>query len=258
MLTHHSTHSSDQTIKTSKLIIALIFALLVVCACSVPVCANKRKAIVGRQRAVVVDERLAALRRDPSLIAPLVQRLGRGRVVAILGARQTRDGLTFYRVAATRRTRGWLPAESVVAPAHTRADARLLRLIESAADFERIARARIFLDEFPHSRLRPRVLLLYGQAAEEAAAKLSHEAARRLKEEQLPADGAPLRSYYLNYNGLDRYNRQGVTFLFDQMAREFHYDGASWRELVARYPRSPEAAAAQRYLTAQTTATMRR
>jgi hypothetical protein len=254
MPTHNSTRSSDQVIKASR----LLFALLVVCACSASVCANKRRAIGGRQRALVVDERLAALRREPSLTAPLVQRLGRGRVVAILSARRTSDGSTFYRVAATRRTRGWLPAESVVAPAHAGADARLLRLIESAADFERIARARIFLDECPRSPLRPRVLLLYGQAAEEAAAKLSHEAARRLKEEQLPADGAPLRSYYLNYNGLDRYNRQGVTFLFDQTAREFHYDGASWRELVQRYPHSPEAAEAQRHLTAPNTATMRR
>ena len=27
------------------------------------------------------------------------------------------------------------------------------------------------------------------------------------------AGGAPIFSYFLNYNGLDRYNRQGITFV---------------------------------------------
>jgi hypothetical protein len=58
--------------------------------------------------------------------------------------------------------------------------------------------------------------------------------------------------YYLNYSGLDRYNRQGVTFTFDRAARQFHYDGAAWREIVRRYPRSPEAAEARNRLERQT------
>ena len=219
-----------------------------VCLLIVPVRANRRRALVGGQRAVVVDERLAALRSAPSLNAPLVERLSRGRMVAIVGARQTSDGVSFYRVAVTRRTRGWLQADSVIAPARAHDDERLLHLIESADDFERIARARIFLEEFPRSALRPQVLLLYSTAAEEAADKLSREAARRLKEEKLPANGAPLRSYYLNYNGLDRYNRQGLAFTFDQTTKQLRYDGAGWRELVRRYPQSPEAAEARKRL----------
>jgi uncharacterized protein (DUF3084 family) len=53
-----------------------------------------------------------------------------------------------------------------------------------------------------------------------------------------------------NQNGLDRYRRQGITFIFDRATRQFHYDGASWREIVRRYPRSPEAAEAQKRLDA--------
>ncbi len=96
------------------------------------------------------------------------------------------------------------------------------------------------------------MLLIYGDAAEEAAAKLSREADRRFEKRELPAGGAPEFSYFLNYSGLDRYNRQGVTFTFDRAAKKFHYDGAAWREIVQRHPNSPEAAGARQRLDAQT------
>jgi hypothetical protein len=57
----------------------------------------------------------------------------------------------------------------------------------------------------------------------------------------MTAGGAPVHSYFLNYNGIDRYRRQGVVFTFDSAAKQFHYDGAAWREIVRRYPQSPEA-----------------
>ena len=94
------------------------------------------------------------------------------------------------------------------------------------------------------------MLLLYGDAAEEVTEKLSNEAARRLDEEKIAANGAPQFTYFMNYNGLDRYNRQGVKFVFDRSAKRFHYDGAAWRELVQRYPQSPEAAEARNRLEA--------
>jgi hypothetical protein len=219
--------------------------------------ANKRRAPAGGQRAVVVDERLAALRAEPALTAPLVQRLARGREVAILGTRRAPDGVNFYRVAVTRRTRGWLQAESVAAPARAREDARLLRLIEASTDFDQLTRARIFLEEFPRSPLRARVLLLYGTAAEEAAARLSRDAERRLREDRLPDGDAPLHSYFLNYSGLDRYRRHGVVFTFDATAKRFRYDGAAWRELLRRHPRSPEATEARRRLDTRADATPR-
>lgn len=205
----------------------------------------------GVRRAVVVDERLAALRTEPRLDAPLEQRLGRGRAVHIVGARRAPDGVTFYRVAATRRTRGWLQAESVVSPALAGDDERLLRLVRDSEGFDRVGRARIFLDTFPKSALRPTALLLLGEAAEQAADELSREATRRLDEREMTAGGAPIHSYFMNYNGLDRYNRQGVTFIYDRAARVFRYDGAAWREIMRRHPRSAEAEQARARLTKQ-------
>ncbi len=238
----HRSHVAQQIDKLTLIMLACV------CALAVPARANKRRAPAGGQRAIVVDERLAALRSEPALSAPLVQRLGRGRVVAVLGAARTSDGVSFYRVAVTRRTRGWLQADSLVTPMRARDDERLLRLIQVSDDFERIARARIFLDEFPRSPLRPSVLLLLGAEAEAAAAQLSREAARRLPETKLPADGAPLHSYFLNYNGLDRYSRNGVGFVFNTTTKRFHYNGAGWREILRRYPHSAAAVPARQRL----------
>jgi hypothetical protein len=154
----------------------------------------------------------------------------------------------FYHVVVTRRTSGWLQSEAVFASWRPEDDQRLLLLIGGADEFDRVARARIFLDTFPRSPLRPQVLLMYGDAAEDAAAKLSREAERHFERRELPAGGAPEFSYYLNYTGLDRYNRQGVIFTFDRSAKKFHYNGAAWREIVQRYPKSPEAVQAQQRL----------
>jgi hypothetical protein len=89
------------------------------------------------------------------------------------------------------------------------------------------------------------VLQLLAAAAEEVAPKLSREASRRLGGKR---DETPEISYFLNYSGLDRYNRQGVRFVFDPVARQLHYDGAAWREIVRRYPRSPQAEEAKKGL----------
>jgi len=212
--------------------------------------AQKRRVPAGGRVAVVIDERLAALRDMPDLGAQIVKRLGRGRVVSINNSKRAPDGAIFYRVAVTRRTRGWLPAESIVQAARAGDDERLLRLIRASEKFDRIARARIFLDTFSSSTLRPTVLLLYGEAAEGDAEKLSREAERRLDEREMLAGGASLKSYYLNYNGLDRYRRQGIAFTFNRATKQFHYDGESWREIVRRYPRSAEAQEARKRLGA--------
>jgi hypothetical protein len=209
---------------------------------------GRRRPPSNGSAAVVVDERLAALRDAPALSADLLQRLGRGRYVAVTGERRSREGLTFLRVAVTSRTSGWLQSEAVVRPARAGEDARLLRLIEGSEEFYRIARARIFLEAFPRSALRPTVLLLFGDAAESAAARLTREAARRLDAREMDAGGAPTASYFLNYTGLDRYRRQGIVFDFDAAARRFRYDGAAFREILRRYPRSPEAPEARKRL----------
>jgi hypothetical protein len=201
------------------------------------VAAQKQKAPPGGRIAVVVDERLSALRETPELTGKLVRRLGRGRLVAIRNIKANRDGIVFYLVNVSRRTHGWIQREAVVSHSRSDDDQRLLALTKSSADFDRIVRARIFLEFFRRSPLRPEVLLILGDVAEEVSEKLSRDAGRRLG----VYSSAPEFSYLLNYTGLDRYNRQGVLFVFDQKTRRLHYDGSAWRELVRRFPHSPEA-----------------
>ena len=201
----------------------------------------QRKPPTGGRIAVVVDERLAAIRSTPELNGKLVRRLGRGRLVAIRSAKTNRDGVTFLFVNVTTRTRGWIQRESVVSPSRPGDDTRLLRFIEQSHGFDRIVRARIFLDHFRRSSLRPRVLLLLGDTAEALAGKLSQQAQRKLNTD---LGEAPDFSYFLNYSGLDRYNRQGIHFTFNATTKRFHYDGAAWREILKRHPLSPEAAEA--------------
>lgn len=211
---------------------------------------RRRPQASGGGRAVVVDERLSALRSEPDLSAPLVQRLGRGREVTITGSRRAADGVMFTRVAVTRATRGWVQAESLASARRAGDDERLLRLVRGSEGFDRIERARLFLDLFPRSGLRPQALLLFGDAAAEAAEQLTRNAARRLDTDEMAANPAPPHSYMLNFQGLDRYNREGIRFVYDQAANRFRYDGASWREIVRRFPQSPEAEAARTKLSA--------
>jgi hypothetical protein len=209
---------------------------------------GKRRVPAGGRLAVVVDERLSALRTTPELNGVLLRRVGRGSFVAVRGEKRNRAGVVFYRVNVTSRTSGWIQREALVSPTRAGDDARLLSLIKGSEDFDRIVRARIFLDTFSFSQLRPEVLMIYSQAAEDIAGRLSRDASRRLDEKEMNAGGAPLFSYYLNFNELDRYNRQGITFLFDAQAKRFRYDGEGWQELVRRYPKSPEAAEARKRL----------
>ena len=223
--------------------------LVSLCATPAPAQRGKRRAPAGGSRyAVVVDERLSALRDAPGFSGAPLRRLGRGRSVTLTGARKPADGAAFVQVAVTRRTRGWVQAESLAAPARAGDDERLLRLARGSEGFDRIERARIFLDTFPRSPLRPAALLLLGAAAAEAAARLSRDASRRLDAREMEAGGAPPHTYFLNYNGLDRWRRQGVVFTFDAAAKQFRYDGAAWREILRRHPRSPEAEEARRRL----------
>jgi hypothetical protein len=166
-------------------------------------------------------------------------------LVAIRLAKTSADGITFFLVIVTSRTHGWIQREAVASPARAGDDRRLVRLIERSQNFDRISRARIFLDHFTRSPLRPEVLLLLGDTAEDLARQLSTDAVRRLKAD--PGE-APDFSYYLNYTGLDRYNRQRVVFVFDHSTKRFHYDGAAWRELIRRYPRSSAAGEARKRL----------
>jgi hypothetical protein len=206
--------------------------------------AQKQKPPAGGRLAIVVDERLAALRATPQLTGSLVRRLSRGRLVAVRSMRTSPGGITFFLVNVSSRTHGWIQRESVVSPSRAGDDRRLLDLIHSSEGFDRISRARLFLDHFARSPMRPEVLLLLGDTAEEAAEKLSKSASRRMNR----LGNAPEFAYYLNYTGLDRYNRLRITYIFDQSTKRFHYDGAAWREVIRRYSKSPEAAEARKRL----------
>ena len=205
----------------------------------------QKKPPSGGRLAVVVDERLAALRATPQLNGKLVRRLSRGRLVAVRTSKTSSEGISFLLVNVSSRTHGWIQRDAVVSPSRSGDDRRLLTLIQHSNGFDRITRARIFLDHFPRSPLRPEVLLLLGDTAEALARKLSVDAARRLKAD---LSDAPEFSYYLNYTGLDRYNRQRVIFVFDKTTKRFHYDGAAWRELIRVHPRSSAAREARKRL----------
>lgn len=223
---------------------------ILLCLTIAPASVAKRRPPPGGRLAVVADERLSALRSSPELSGKLLRRMGRGSLVAIKGDKRSRDGIVFYKVNVTLRTGGWIQRDAVFAPSRAADDDRLISLIKGSDGFDRIVRAKIFLDNFTGSQLRPEVLLIYAQAAEDAASHLSHDATRHLDEKEMSAGGAPLFSYFLNFNELDRYNRQGITFLFEQSGRQFSYDGRAWRELLHRYPRTPQAAEARKRLEA--------
>src|SRR5918997_1366269 len=145
-----------------KRIAAAAFVLLL--TTSAAEAQRRRRPPAGGGAAVVVDERLAALRDAPRPTADLIQRLSRGRFVAVTGERAS-GGVKYLRVLVTSRTGGWFQAEAVVRPSRAGEDARLLRLVRGSSEFDRLARAHILLEVFPRSALRPEALLILGDTA---------------------------------------------------------------------------------------------
>jgi hypothetical protein len=199
----------------------------------------------------VVDERFSALRREPSVKGPIIERFRLGRFVAVLKDKRVSDGATFYRVASTRRTRGWLHESALALPSKAGDDRRLLSLIEAAEGFDRLHLAHVFVTHFNRSPLRPKALMILGQEAEAAARSLSDQAGRRLSGSSNGASSLK-RQLFLNYDGLDRYNRLGVLFDYDESGSRYAYDGWAYREIVARYPKSDEATTAAERLQVST------
>jgi len=197
--------------------------------------------------AVVVDERLAVLRFEPSLFSKALIRMQNGRKISIIGSKEA-DGVTFYRITAPPNNYGWVQAEAVVGKFRRGDDARLAKLVQSSDGFEQTERAQIFLETFKDSSLRPAILLLMGDLMEETALRLSNEATRRFDRREMAASGAPLHSFYLNYVSLDRYRRLGINFIFNSNTKILHYDGSSWREITNKFPKSTEAVEAQKRL----------
>lgn len=238
-------------------LLPLSLALVFVCFISAE--AQKRRPgrvskipVTGKVRevgssAVVIDEMLSVLRTRPSLFADPIQRMRRGRRVQILGATEA-DGVRFFKVSVPPANFGWVQADAVFGRFRAADEERLARLVQAADGFDQIELAKAFLDMYPASRFRPPILLLFGDLLEDFAAKLSKDAKSRLNRREMAASGAPMHSYYLNFNLIDRYRRLGVTFLFNSAVRTFHYNGESWKEIVRKHPVSTESAEAQKRL----------
>jgi hypothetical protein len=201
---------------------------------------------VGKS-AVVIDETLSVLRSKPSLFSESIQRMRRGRKVQVLGVVEA-DGVKFYKVTAPPANTGWVQAEAVFGKFRAEDERRLATLVQASSGFEQIEVAVQFLELYPESQLRPPILLLFGDLLEETAGRLSRDAGSRLSRKEMAATGAPLHSYYLNFVSLDRYRKLGVKYQFNASTRQFHYDGASWKEILAKFPGSPEAVEATKRL----------
>ena len=199
------------------------------------------------QTAVVIDETLSVLREKPSLYAASIQRMRRGRTIQILGVAEA-DGVKFYRVTAPPSNFGWVQADAVFGKFRPADEERFARLVQALSGFDQIETAVEFFNFYPASKFRPSILLLFGDLLEETAAKLSKDAGNRLKLKEMAASAAPTYSYFLNFVSLDRYRKLGITFVFNSAARQFHYDGASWNEIVRKYPSSPETDEAKKRL----------
>ncbi len=208
--------------------------------------AAARSVEIGKS-AMVLDETLSVLRDRPSLHANAIQRMRRGRIVKILGVAQA-DGVTFYRIAAPPSSTGWVQADAVFGKFRPGDEERMARLVQAQNGFEQLETANHFLSIYTKSSWRPPILLLYGDLVEVAAAKLSKDANSLLKRPEMAASAAPMHSYYLNFIRLDRYRRLGIRFHFNTTTRQYHYDGASWLEIVEKFPLSNEAIEAAKRL----------
>ena len=192
-------------------------------------------------KAFVIDERLSAVRREAALKSEVRQRLRLGRQLYILerrGPRNEEPG--FFRVAVTRRTRGWIHQSAVAIPGRKGEEDRVLALMAGSRDgVDRIALGKLFVERFPSSPLAPRAFLMMGEEADRAAASLGGRAHRRL--DGTPAEHLKARDLFLNDPGLDRYSRLKINFDFDEATGRYAYDGRAFREILRRYPLSNEA-----------------
>ncbi len=194
-------------------------------------------------KAFVIDDRLSALRREPNLQSMVIRRVRIAQPVYIVSGLNKGEP-KFYRVAVTRRTRGWMLASAIAVPNRQGEDKRILERIENNSDpTDRITLCRIIIDGFGRSRLAPRAMLLLAEEAERVAKTLSQRTRRRL-EEVRPGE-ASLRDFYLSDAMLDRFSRLGVFFEFNESAGEFVYNGKAYRDIVKRFPGAEEAGIAR-------------
>ncbi len=230
-----------------KPLLLLLFLLLF----SSDLVAQKRRAVPAQRNvahtAVVMDELISVLRKEPSLYSEAIQRMRRGRKVRIVGVKDA-DGVRFFRVIATPPAAGWVQADAVFSDKRPEDEERLAKLVQATTGFDQIEAAVHFFQIYPKSKFKPAILLLFGDIVEGSAAVLSRNASRQLSTREMAASGAPLHSYYLNFNMLDRYRRLGIIFQFNSATRQYHYNGDSWKEIIEKFPAAAEAVEARKRL----------
>jgi hypothetical protein len=204
----------------------------------------------GFVKAFIVDDRLSVLRREANLKSQAVQRLRLGRPVYILGSSGGKGGEPrFYRVAVSRRTRGWIHAAAVAIPGRAGEDQRVLQLAESASDgFDRIALCLLLTESFKSSPLVPKALLVMAAEAERAVSTLSKRATKHIATVSPGTSNASQRDYYLSDPSLDRFSKLRISFDFDEVGGQYVYDGAAYRVIIKRFPASDAAKTAREQL----------
>ena len=198
------------------------------------------------RRAFVIDDGLSALRKSPKTTSTCLRRLRVGRKIFIISSIKNQHGIKYYYIAVTRRTRGFIDAAAIISPSQAGDDARLMRLIEASKGVEKIILAQILVNNFPKSRFCPDALLAEGEAAEKIALELSKKISRRLPEQLDKELG--LERYLLNNPALDKYSRLGINFYVDEKESLYFYDGAVYKQILNRYPRSLAASRAKEKL----------
>lgn len=197
-------------------------------------------------KAFIVDDRLSALRREADMQSEVIQRLRLGRPLYII---QSKGGVkgqpAFYRVAVTRRTRGWIHQSAVAVPGRAGEDQRVMNLIDARDGLERLTLCRLFIEKFGRSPLLPRAMFAMADESDRASNSLTRNARKRLESLTEEENSVGVRDYYLNDPGLDRYSRLRIKFDFDEAANRYIYDGQAYRDIIRRFPNSDEAVRAR-------------
>ncbi len=200
---------------------------------------NTEATNVNGSTAFVIDQRLSVLRSEAGLYSEPIKRLATGTEITVFEEKEA-DGVSFYKVSDKSAQTGWIQSEAIAGSFRKNDDGRLARLIFGSSGFVQVERCAIFLKVFDDSKIRPTILLLFGDLLEDYAAEISKNATEQLDRREMAAAQAPLHSFYLNYPELDPYRELGIRFLFNSSTKIIHYNGDSWFEITRKFPESSQ------------------
>lgn len=224
--------------RTLFIIVLIAFGCLAVTAQRNRTIVKTPKPVQGNV-AIIADERLSVMRKEPGLREPFIKRLRRGTRITVFENKDA-DGVTFYRIADPTAASGWIQGQAFAGTFRKGDDLRLMSLVLNSDGYTKIHRGAIFLDLFKDSQLRPFMLVIFGDSIEVAADEISERASAELIRREMAVTRAPVHSFYLNFYELDEYRRLGIKFAFNANTLKLHYNGASWFEVLERYPESEQ------------------